>query len=248
MISLQAAVGRAGPNHARDVETVQHLLNTKFSGIGPVRRLKANGKCGPDTIQAIEDFERLVFPSTTPTGTLLPHSAVLQTLVAQLGAIPHGVFPAPAWLKTACDEEAKGVRERRGFAQNNPDVLKYLAAVPGLAKIPESKGSSIMMSQVDETAWCACFVKWCLQQAGFGSTPGAGAITWHNYGQPTQPRPGAITVLYRKLNDDSASGWHVGFWIGGTSVAPVLLGGNQSNSVCRKAYCDLEKIYYRWPA
>src|SRR5262249_38735356 len=130
---------------------------------------------------------------------------------------------------------------------NNPDVLKYLATAPGLGKIPESKGSSIMMNQVDETAWCACFVKWCLQQAGVSRTQDAGARSWSSFGQPTQHRLGAIPVIYRKANDGRASGWDGGFWIGGTADGPVLLGGNQSNSVWRKSFYDLERIYYRWP-
>lgn len=45
------------------------------------------------------------------------------------------------------------------------------------------------------------------------------------------------------------SGWHVGFYLGGTPGVPVLLGGNQDNGVVRKPLGNYEakNIYYRWP-
>jgi uncharacterized protein (TIGR02594 family) len=247
MVKIHASVGRNAPNRRHDVETVQHLLNTKFSRVGQSRRLIANGTCGADTIFAIEDLERNLFPAQPPSGTLQPHGATMQALVAVLGALPLGPLESTPWLKIASGEEANGVKEWPGLGQNNPAVLKYLASFPGLAKLPHAAGSNQMLSQVDETPWCACFVNWCLLQAGKPRGPSASARDWLRYGSPTGYKMGAITIVYRKLNVDTATGWHVGFWIGGSPDAPALIGGNQGNSVCRKSYFDLERVEYRWP-
>lgn len=104
------------------------------------------------------------------------------------------------------------------------------------------------MSDVDETAWCACFVKWCLTQAGI--TQGlrdARARSWKTFGSQSTAQVGAITVIYRTPFGDSSSGWHVGFYVGGPPDAPALLGGNQNNSVSFSQYYDLKEVHYRWP-
>lgn len=107
-----------------------------------------------------------------------------------------------------------------------------------------------MLSQVDETAWCACFVNWCLVQAGETPQEGAGAQTYSSYGK-MNPHTGAICVIRREPFNDSSSGSHVGFFIGGEPKEGyvALLGGNQNNSVCRKWFVGIEpgNIWRRWP-
>jgi uncharacterized protein (TIGR02594 family) len=115
----------------------------------------------------------------------------------------------------------------------------------------EKKPTGYMMNQVDETAWCACFVNWCLAQAGKTPQKGAGAQTYSKYGMASV-LIGNICVIQREPFNDSSTGSHVGFFIGGNPREGyvALLGGNQNNSVCRKWFVGIEpnKIWQRWPA
>ena len=173
-----------------------------------------------------------------PDGLITPTCSTMRVLVTSLGAIPRQKFTDPPWLRVAQAEE--GTREVPGLANNNPRILEYIATFPYLAKVDYIRNNvktGYKMNQVDETAWCACFVNWCLKKAG--KTPGksARAEEWQTYGTALSgPKVGAITVLYRPPFSDTASGWHIGFWIGGPRGAPILLGGNQNNSVCRKQF------------
>lgn len=250
MVEINASVGRGGKNRKPDVTTVQHLLNANIGSITPLSALEADGQCGDQTIRAIEEFQRRVLKLKTPDGLVTPDGATLRTMITALGAIPSASYTDPAWLRIASGEE--GTRERAGVAKNNPRILEYLRIAPGLARFDhKTKGvaSGYKMSEVDETAWCACFVGWCLSQAGkTAGLKGARAMDWVSYGKALSgPVVGAIAVLYRPPFNDSASGWHVGFWIGGAPGAPVLLGGNQNNSVCRKQFIDIHQLTFRWP-
>ena len=176
--------------------------------------------------------------------------------------VPTGFIDDPPWIKIACQEEATGVHEFRGLDDNNPRILEYIATVPRLARINykyrDKKDGKIIdtgrkMNTVDETAWCACFVNWCLSKAGIYAAGYSMVEDWKNYGtqiEATDVKLGAVTVIYHKPTGETASmtqsGWHVGFYIGGPADSPVLLGGNQSDMVCRKQLKG-QVIYFRWP-
>jgi hypothetical protein len=61
---------------------------------------------------------------------------------------------------------------------------------------------------------------------------------------------GNVCIIEREPFNDSSSGWHVGFYIGGEPNAgyAALLGGNQGNSVCRRWYVGFKNAYQRWPS
>jgi uncharacterized protein (TIGR02594 family) len=178
--------------------------------------------------------------------------------------VSEGPIAEPAWIKIACEEEAKDTQELSGLEQNNPRVLGYMASVPGLATIPymvydktlkKKVPSGKMMGDVDETPWCGCFVNWCLNKAGM-KHGGAQAKAWSTYGEALpddQPKVGAVAVIYhppsKATASMTASGYHVAFYIGGPADSPVLLGGNQSNCVCRKQFPapKFTVLAYRWP-
>ena len=83
--------------------------------------------------------------------------------------------------------------------------------------------------QSDETAWCAAFVGACLERAGISSTRSLRARSYLEWGVAADnPQAGAIVVLRR--GSDPTLG-HVGFLIGTTDAAIIVLGGNQSNAV-----------------
>lgn len=110
----------------------------------------------------------------------------------------------------------------------------------------------------DETAWCATFVSHCLHDAGM---PYAKAFyrarAYESYGRtwadgPNWPAYGAIAVLDRP---PSKTNGHVAFYVGTQQVSDghtsvykvLLLGGNQDNQVCVRAYPVARVQAWRWP-
>jgi uncharacterized protein (TIGR02594 family) len=248
MIAITASVGRHGANRPTDVRVVQHLLNANSNSAATQRPLAVDGQCGAKTIAAIETFQRRALRVLTPDGVIAPDGATMRVLKTVAGTYPLNALAQPAWLVIANAEE--GTHERPGLAQNEPRILEYLATFPALGHTPlpgDAHDPPRMMGQVDETPWCACFVNFCLERAGCARGPSPRARDWLHYGTACAAQPGAIAVLYRKPFNDSATGWHVGFWIGGAPAFPALLGGNQDNRVGRKQFYGLEQLHFRWP-
>lgn len=247
--NISASVGRNGRNHPADVDTILHLINVYRSKRGK-EVLAPRKKCDTEMLQAIAEFQSSVLGDLVPTGVIQPNSLDVAHLKCPLGIYrTPKAYAEPSWLAVAAQE--LGVREASGLAANNPRILDYLSTVPGLSKlkhVAHGKATQHLMSGVDETAWCACFVKWCLTQAGIKQgLRDARARSWRTFGSQSTPKVGAITVIYRTPFGDSSSGWHVGFYVGGPPDAPALLGGNQNNMVCFSQYYDLKEIHYRWP-
>ena len=139
----------------------------------------------------------------------------------------------PKWLEIARGE--LGQKELPGGA-DNPRIVEYLKATT----LPTNM-------QHDETAWCASFVCWCLEQAGVRSTRKANARSYLDWGRPVSfPSPGCVAVFVRGANP--AQG-HVGFVVG---VEPngdiLLLGGNQGNQVSIKRQDRGHLLSLRMPA
>lgn len=262
---INASVGRDGKNRSRDVDTILHLLNVnrRRTGLTPLDAFKVKGKLKDRERErarkdewletfftAIEEYQRTALGEPIPNGTIEPRSLAIAQLKCSLGTYKtHKKYTEPAWLAIASRE--LGVSEHKGLDDNNQRIIEFLATVPGLANhayVDKGEATTHKMSEVDETAWCACFVKWCLNQAG-QKTDGflAQARSWRNYGVETTPKVGAITVIYRTPFQDTSTGWHVGFYVGGAPDAPALLGGNQGNKVGFSQYFDLKDYYYRWP-
>jgi uncharacterized protein (TIGR02594 family) len=134
------------------------------------------------------------------------------------------------WLKEAWREF--GEAERAGTRENPRIVALYRdAGHPEVVR--------------DEVAWCAAYVGACLERTGIPSTRSLMARSYLEWGRPlTEPRAGAIAVLSR--GSDVSKG-HVGFWLGETNDAVVLLGGNQGNSVSVARYPKSRLLALRWP-
>ena len=99
--------------------------------------------------------------------------------------------------------------------------------------------------QGDETAWCAAFVGACLERAGISSTRSLRARSYLEWGVATDnPAVGSIVVLER--GSDPALG-HVGFLVGMTDTATIVLGGNQSNAVTVAAFDRRLVLDFRAP-
>jgi uncharacterized protein (TIGR02594 family) len=126
-------------------------------------------------------------------------------------------------------------------------TAKHLATLDDLTTVTNADGkkekqkTAYKMSQVDETAWCACFVPWCLAEAKKTPLKGARAEYYKDYGTESV-LIGNIRVIQREPFNDSSSGWHVGFYIAGDPREGyvALLGGNQNSSACRKWFAGIE--------
>jgi len=97
----------------------------------------------------------------------------------------------------------------------------------------------------DEVPWCAAFVGACLERTGSDGTGSLMARSYLNWGEVlAYPRLGAVVVL--KRGTDPHKG-HVGFWVGETEDAHLLLGGNQSDAVTVASYSKERLLGFRWP-
>jgi uncharacterized protein (TIGR02594 family) len=163
------------------------------------------------------------------------------------------------WLAIAIGEQ--GTKESPGLGKNNARILEYISSfsylrqADYLVKDPKTHKlvpSGFKMGQVDETAWCACFVAWCLRRVGQPTIGmNAGAQGWLNFGLGLEkPQLGAITVAYKKHASaaTTSSGYHVAFYLDGPAHAPTLFGGNQGNMVCAKDFHGWTVKGYRWPS
>ena len=120
-----------------------------------------------------------------------------------------------------------GVKEISGAGENNahPKILQYLASVDDLSDIQQS---------TDETAWCSCFVNWCVERTGQNGTNSARAVRWDDWQDSVNEidvREGDLAVFSRKST--TVNGGHVGFFVrfNDDKSEILLLGGNQRNAV-----------------
>ncbi len=123
------------------------------------------------------------------------------------------------WLAIAAAEV--GVREYPG-ASAHPRILQYLASVDNLGQFDRSS---------DETAWCSCFMNWCVERSQINGTNSAWARSWHNWRQGLDDRVAIGPIAVFERNTPNAHGGHVGICVAQSDDQMLLLGGNQSNAV-----------------
>lgn len=84
---LKSSVGTGGVNDLQDVTTVQDLLNrVPVQHGGPRSKLKVNGECDANTVQAIRDFQTHHFDNAD--GLIKPSHFTLQKLAQFAVALP----------------------------------------------------------------------------------------------------------------------------------------------------------------
>lgn len=91
--SISSSVGRNGVNNRTDVETIQRLVNANIQKISPVFPLVVDGRVGPKTISAIEQFQKKVVGMYLPDGRVDPRGKTLAALNAGGGG---GAAPPPS--------------------------------------------------------------------------------------------------------------------------------------------------------
>lgn len=147
--------------------------------------------------------------------------------------ISSAALAAGDWMAKAEDEARLPAEERTAWPdpRENPRILEYFRiACPWFEVIGG-----------DEVDWCAAFVNYCLERAGYrGSNhPGARSFFWDEHDRflpVTAPRRGCIAVFRKPPFADPA--WptgpgHVGFVVDWTNDKLELLGGNQEKTVKR---------------
>ncbi|WP_452602925.1 TIGR02594 family protein [Pontimicrobium sp. MEBiC06410] len=133
-------------------------------------------------------------------------------------------------INTALSEY--GVKEIIG-SKDNLRILKYFNEIG-------FNGSKLH----DETAWCSAFANWVAKTAGYEHSKKLTARSWLTVGESTNtPKIGDIVVFWR----ESPKSWkgHVGFFIKQTKNYVYVLGGNQRNMVCIKAYAKSRVLDYK---
>ena len=144
--------------------------------------------------------------------------------------VPASAVDSP-WLAVAAREI--GTKEYPGNNSNHPRIQQYLATVNDLSALEKLH---------DETAWCSCFMNWCVEQTGRVGTDSAWAKSWGNWRKAaaiSAMQTGDIAVFDRR--SPKGGGGHVGIAIAIDTTAQkiLLLGGNQSDAV-RYAWYPLD--------
>lgn len=127
------------------------------------------------------------------------------------------------WLATASQEI--GVKEYPGDDANHPRIQLYLSTVNNLSDLDKQR---------DETAWCSCFMNWCVEQCQMAGTDSAWAKSWGNWRTAVsvdKAQTGDIAVFDR--SSATGGGGHVAIFItlDAAKRSVLVLGGNQSNAV-----------------
>jgi uncharacterized protein (TIGR02594 family) len=203
---------------------IQAALVANGFDVGPAG---ADGDIGPNTIKAIESFQRA--KGLAVDGLAGPKTQV--ALKGETSAAPLKLEPAmPPWLVLA--EADIGTVE--GIGKNNsPKVLAYFRDA-GFSGIKE-----------DAVAWCAAFVGAQLQRAGFKPSGSLAARSYEGWGVGLkEPALGCIAT---KKRGGSAWQGHVGIVVGANKDQIFLLGGNQGDKVSIAAFKRSEFTSYRWP-
>lgn len=127
-----------------------------------------------------------------------------------------------------------GVKEIVGL-EHNPQILRYFDEI----------GHDWVDN--DEMAWCSAFVNWVCIKNNLPMSGKLNARSWLKVGVPLEegcePEVGDIVVLWRV----SKTSWkgHVGFFISNRNGYIYILGGNQGNEVCIRAYSEYRLLEYR---
>lgn len=230
----------------RAQRAINHQVQTRQL-VGWSERLAVDGRLGPKTSAALNRWAEalnnlpVIGSSGADSVEVGPRlAAALDGAEAASAASFASKLPVPEndapWLAIARGEV--GQRELGGAADN--------------VRIRAYHASTSLGEKPDEVAWCSSFVNWCLTTAGVRGTGSAAAAGWTAWGQPTEPRRGAVIVIFNEQARNSGltrSGNHVGFLIEDLGWGWRILGGNQGNMVKESCFSKRKWMVkaLRWP-
>lgn len=207
--------------HDETVKKIQQALMAKGYAPGEV-----DGVWGRRSIAAVRAFQEKA--GLKVDGIVGPATAA--ALFAGIAETPPCVLLP--WLAEA--ENLIGTREAQG-SKNSPVILDWADS------LDIHYGS-------DDVPWCGLFVAHCIgatmQDEVLPSNP-LGARQWERFGDPTEPRLGAVMVFWRESR--SSDKGHVGFYTGEDDDAYRVLGGNQGDKVCVTWIARNRLLKARWP-
>ena len=141
----------------------------------------------------------------------------------------------PSWLLWALSK--LGDAEVPGLG-DNPEIVSWMK----LTSLPPSM-------RHDSTAWCSVSANAGFELNGYKGTDSADAASWLNWGHEVGSVRGAVCVFARP------GGHHVALLLRDLGDSVEVVGGNQSDMVCKKTYLkdgELTLLAYRgpegWPA
>jgi uncharacterized protein (TIGR02594 family) len=144
----------------------------------------------------------------------------------------------PAWVSIA--EKELGIKEKKARGEHEERIVEF-------------HSSTTTKKKTDENPWCASFVNWVVEKAGFEGTGSAWSHSWKRWGDGlTKPAIGAVAVIdwglvYPGDKDYKGKG-HVGFVVGKSATKRiVLLGGNQGDMVKYAGFKKKHIVAYRVP-
>ena len=124
-----------------------------------------------------------------------------------------------------------GIAEIVG-SKHNPEVMKYYHDI----------GHKWVDN--DELPWCAAFANWVIKRAGYEDTGKLNARSFLTLGvEVGVPSSGDLVIFWRKGRNSPYG--HIAFFIRETDTHVYVLGGNQGNKVCIKAYPKYRILGYR---
>ncbi len=207
--------------HNETIRKIQQALIAKGYAPGEV-----DGVWGRRSIAAVRAFQEKT--GLVVDGIVGPETAA--ALFSDTAEAPSGVLLP--WLAEA--ENLIGTSEAQG-AKNSPVILDWADS------LDIHYGS-------DDVPWCGLFVAHCIgatmQDEVLPSNP-LGARQWERFGDPTEPRLGAVMVFWRESR--SGDKGHVGFYTGEDDDAYRILGGNQGDKVCMTWIARNRLLKARWP-
>lgn len=136
MATISKPVGRilngAGAgNRSEDVRTVQSLLNGHISSLTPLTRLTVDGVVGPNTIRAIEEFQRRVVKMLQTDGRVDPNGGTWRALSGTNGQYP--TAPSSTNSTSVVYKDSLSASERI-VDPYSFDVIKMVMANAGCSK------------------------------------------------------------------------------------------------------------------
>ncbi|REL27746.1 TIGR02594 family protein [Thalassotalea euphylliae] len=256
-------------NIPEDVEAVQLLLEyaasvSKCQEVDPGgvdgKISRTTGRSG--TVRAIRAFQKTLM--SKPDGRVDPNGATHNKLreqvtgasfVASAKASMSSINLSdgmPSWLRSVNVFSASAAPDWLDIAE---DELGE-AEIPGRAKnarIGEYHATVLGKVRDEDDPWCASFVNWVLEKAGYTGADSAWSHHWKNWGDGiSKPAVGAVAFIdwgkvYPNKPKKQGRG-HVGFVVGQTPNGRiVLLGGNQSNAVKYAQFGRAKIAAYRVP-
>ncbi len=256
------------------------LKNAKFDPNGIDGKIARNAGRS-STVKAIHAFQRTLMSRTDgvvdPDGrtitalweTVTGTRPVSKDAARSVMRTPHPGEGKPPWLRPARPEgiaQEKTVSILPGAPVLQPSWIGVAEEELGIAEIKGDEHNERVQAyhwatdqlkhkekMTDERPWCASFVGWVLEQAGFESAESSWSHSYKRWGKGVaKPCIGAVAFMdWGKVYPDKPKRrgkGHVGFVVGKTAAGRiVLLGGNQSGRVRYSAYRRSHIDRFRMP-